>query len=373
MKLLDRYVLGILTASFAICLCGVLALYVLIDGLDRFDSFSDYSQNAGVPLVSVFASYYAVRLPLFFVQVGPAIMLMASMFAMTRMVRFNELVPILASGASAYFAMRVHAVFALGVALAMMAISEFVLPPLAHEIERGKVFDEGDAGQVDHRQLYDGYGRVFYCGQVRQFERAILIVRVVERDPRTGRRATEYVADRATWEDVPGGMVLVLRDGEVRRFASSSADPLAQVPGYPMRFAGERETLRIATDLVPAALVRAQKIDVEFATSARELYRQVREDPKRHVQALSLHLRFALPLATLVLLALGLPLIVGTETGNLFMGAGLCVVIVSGFYLSLLVAINLGNKAVLQPGFAAWAPLALFGSLGWTMLRGVRT
>jgi lipopolysaccharide export system permease protein len=370
-KLIDRYIFGTLVVSFAICLLGMLALYVLIDALDRLEDFTEHARLAGGSTAALMLRYYLIRLPLFYVQVAPAIMLMASMFTMTRMVRFNELVPLCASGISAYRAMRIHVAMALLCALSMMAVQEAILPRLADEIAVGSVVAGGATTEIKHRQMVDREGRIYYFEQILPFQQVIWLPRVVQRHPVTGRRMMEISAARATWTQVDERQLrLRFHDGELRRFAS---ERLTLLPGYPHRFSGEQEYLDLSTDLSVAEMFKPRKIDIEFASSAQELLDKINEDPQRYTVRMSLHLRFALPLATLVLLALGLPLVIGTETGNAFLGVGLCILIAAAFYVVLTVSINLGNKALIKPLIATWGPLVLFGSIGAGFVAGVRT
>lgn len=370
MKIIDRYILGTLVVSFLICLVGVLTLFVLIDTLERFEDFSDYARKSEVSLVQVWARFYLVRMPLMYVQFAPVVMLLASMFSTTLMVRNNELVPLLACGVSVFRVLRMHALTGLLCALSMMAVQEFVLPNLANEIESGNRIDSSNTSAIDNRQVFDGQGRVFYLGQIQQFEKRLILFHMVERHPETGRRALEIDAAEAGWEETPGGLILTLRNGEVRRFDSQ----MSFLPGYPRRFAGD-ETVTLATDLTVARMIEPNQVESEFAQPARKLWQRVQDDTAglRFRDRLALHLRVTIPLGTLVLLGMGLPLFVGTENKNFWLGAVICIVVGAAYYITFLLAINFGNKAFLRPTFAAWAPIAIFGSLALAMLKGVRT
>lgn len=373
MRVLDRYIAWTLALSFVICLAGAVALYVLIDSFERVGDFIDYYRQVDQPgsrasFVRIVLEYYSARVPLIFVQVGPAVMLLASMFTMTRMVRYNELIPLFACGVSLYRVLVPHLAFGALCSVAMMAVQELVLPRLADRIEQAKVVEDNVRRLLDV-QVFDSERRVFFFGVIFPFERKMFRARILERHPVTGRRAAEITARVATWTPRGKTLVLSLSHGEVRRF---HPDRLSILPGYPLSF-GENG-YQVETDLTVSRLYRPERqTDVEFFTPAVELARRVREDPRRFELAMSLHLRLSLPLATIVLLALGLPLVVNQETRNFFLGVGICVLVAAAFYATLFVTINLGNKAILNPAFAAWAPLVLFGSLGAAMLDGART
>lgn len=371
MPLIDRYIAHTLAISFAICMFGITALYVMLDLFDRLGDFTELAQATHVEVLPLIARYYLARIPLLYAQVAPAIMLMASMFTMTLMVRNNELVPLFASGISVFRVARMHIVAGLLTAASIMAVQEFILPPLAAEISQATIVRSGGKAQLRGRQMFDGAGRVFYFEQILPNQNKMWLVRMVQRHPVTGRRALEVSAAAAEFSDdrPDGRMELILRDGEVRRF---HRDRLSLLDGYPIAFKGD-ERMIIVTDLQRADMYKARKVDIEFGNTAGELMRKVAADPKRFSARLSLHLRLSMPLATLVLMALGLPLVIGTETKNFFLGVGLCILIAAAFYVSLVMAINLGNKAILRPVFAAWAPVALFGALAAAMASAVKT
>jgi lipopolysaccharide export system permease protein len=77
----------------------------------------------------------------------------------------------------------------------------------------------------------------------------------------------------------------------------------------------------------------------------------------------AVHARIVQPLLDIALLMLGLPVILARESRNLFFSAGLCVLIVAGFFLVILICHSLGNSFLISPALAAWCPLLIFAPL----------
>ncbi len=381
LKVLDRYIIWSLIQSFVICLVGMLALYILIDGFEKLEDFIDYYRSmqavssqqglfegAGSSLVGMIFQYYLIRVPVIYIQVAPVIMLLASTFTMTRMVRHNEMVPLHASGVSLYRIMLPHLVLAIVCALSMIAVQELVIPRLSRRLNQAKVLKEGDTQVLKAVQTYDSSGRVFYFGWIFPFKTTFYQVRVLERYAVGGRRASEVDAHSGRWQRVGDKLVLVLSNGVITRFHPKT---LTFMPGYPKRFGKDGYVL--TTDFKVSALYTSKSTDMEMFTPARELMEKIRSNPLRYDLVMSLHMRLAMPLATLILLIIGAPLIVARETQSFFLGVGICILVAAAYYVSLFVMINLGNKAILAPHFAAWAPVIVFGSLGLAILDGART
>jgi lipopolysaccharide export system permease protein len=76
----------------------------------------------------------------------------------------------------------------------------------------------------------------------------------------------------------------------------------------------------------------------------------------------TIHNRIVQPLLDVTLLFLGLPWVVSRHSRNVFYAIGLCMVIVTGFFLVVTGFQYLGGMSLdmLPPSLAAWAPLMLF-------------
>jgi lipopolysaccharide export system permease protein len=73
------------------------------------------------------------------------------------------------------------------------------------------------------------------------------------------------------------------------------------------------------------------------------------------------HSRFVQPFLDASLFLMGISLVLTRHQRNVFVAAGLCLLVVNSFYLMSLVCQVLGSNLLLSPALAAWSPLFLFG------------
>ena len=95
--------------------------------------------------------------------------------------------------------------------------------------------------------------------------------------------------------------------------------------------------------------------------------------PEKQEMAVSLHTRILRPLASLNLLLLSLPLVLGGYGRNMFVNLGLSLGTSGLFYGFNFMCQYLGDNGHITPELAAWAPLIVFGSLAVARWGNVRT
>ena len=104
MKKLDRYVSSCFLSSYAVCLLFFVSMFVLIDLFAKTEEIvkqSDKVAKLGFSVGKLTVEYYGLLAPFIFLQVAPFVTVMAAIFAITRLRRTNEFVPIAAPGANA--------------------------------------------------------------------------------------------------------------------------------------------------------------------------------------------------------------------------------------------------------------------------------
>jgi len=71
----------------------------------------------------------------------------------------------------------------------------------------------------------------------------------------------------------------------------------------------------------------------------------------------TVHTRLVQPLIDMTLLFLGIPLLLSREQHNMFRAAGLCLLVITAFYLIVVTCQGLGASYLISPALAAWCPL----------------
>ncbi len=93
--------------------------------------------------------------------------------------------------------------------------------------------------------------------------------------------------------------------------------------------------------------------------------RQVRGALKRVRQLnVEYHKKYSIPFSCIVFVLLGAPLGIRSKRGGVGMGAGIGILFFLVYYLFLIGGEQLGDRGIVSPPLAMWAPNILFGGLG---------
>ncbi|MEM7387684.1 MAG: LptF/LptG family permease, partial [Verrucomicrobiota bacterium] len=93
--LFDRYILHGFTAPFFFCLVAFSSIWLIFDLNDNLPDFRKGNSGLGQIL-----KFYLVQLPFIFTKIAPASLLIAIVYSLSRLSRFNELVSMLSAGRS---------------------------------------------------------------------------------------------------------------------------------------------------------------------------------------------------------------------------------------------------------------------------------
>jgi lipopolysaccharide export system permease protein len=89
--------------------------------------------------------------------------------------------------------------------------------------------------------------------------------------------------------------------------------------------------------------------------------------------AVLFHTRLTRPILGLILVFLGLSVILRDQNRNVFISAGMCLVLCGVFFASFFTCKSLGESNILSPALAAWLPVLFFGPLSFAMFDAVHT
>ena len=359
---LDRYVLEHFVSSYATALLLVVGIFFLFDLASNIDDFLEPMED-GSPIPGlVIARYYLLNLPYRYLEVGPFVTLLAGMFTVNRLLKKNEVVAVLGAGISAQ---RLLApVFFGGVlaAVCMFGTREWVSEFVAEKRDTYyDVLKEKRPTRVyEDLWLYDLSGNILRLGEFLPPARgAPARARHFEANLKSATGVTQVTASEATWDG--SGWVLV--DGSRTTFDRRKEERSQE--------AVERlEGLGFDPEL---ALTLRRAVDAPLELSFSEVQEVMSRDPDDVVYQTLWHYLLTFPLANLVLLLVGVPVMLGHERGRgserMALGGLLCI-----FYFAVdFVFRNLGLEGALSPLLSAWIPILVFGSLGIVLLDGVRS
>ncbi|MBI4575062.1 MAG: LptF/LptG family permease [Planctomycetes bacterium] len=356
---LDRYVLGAFLSAYLICGFAFLLLFVVVDAFAHLDDFLE----AGESVAAAIGEHYLVNLPLIFHRIAPALTLAGAMFALSRLRRNNELLPMLAAGIGLYRVLAPVFLAAAALSALMVLDQERLIPWVAERSRRALRYRTSDA--VVPPVMVDRAGSVFWAARFRPASAEVESVEVTLAAPGG---ALTVVARRGAWDAATGRWLLyegraIERDGD--------GNPVVDEDGRARvrRFQGE-EAYPLEVQVRPID-IEAQQAELYFLPFG-QLVEQWRAQrlPRLRVQ---MHQRLAYPLSNLVLLLLGLPFVFGRAGGSAFIGLALAVAIGFAYFFMDFFCGSLGAAGLLAPVTAAWLPTAFFSSLGLAVFDGVRT
>jgi lipopolysaccharide export system permease protein len=366
---IDRQLIVNYLKAYLFCMVSLLGMYVVIDLFMNLDDFS-HPNDTFVEALEHIGLYYTFKLTLIFDKLCEAIALLAAMFTIAWLQRHNELLPLLSAGVSTrrvVMPVLLAAILTLGLSILNQ---ELVLPRIDSFLVEHRSDPEGEKESA----VKGGYDvNDVHLSARRAYKKELLIKEVTVVIPHkhgeglTHLQAKEgrYLPPAADVELSGGWMLHQTTPAELdnmKRF-----DELGLVLVEPGQY-----------------FLRTSYVDFDVMTRSKHWF--VYESTWRllelmgHIDSTQLasiavifHQRLTRPLLGVVLVILGLSMILRDQNRNIFISAGLCVVLGGIFYASCIACKYLGEYEHLSPALAAWLPVLSFGPLSFVMYDAVHT
>lgn len=164
MTLLDRYLFVQFTKNMFLVLLSLLAIYLLVDFLEKIDNFQEAGKSAGLTI-----QYLMLKTPQIYEQLMPICLLLGGIISLGILNHNRELLALKAGGLSVYRIITPLLASALFFTILTLALSQWLLPPTlsagnriwfeevnktkAHGIQRGKfIYYKGKEGIYSFQQ-----------------------------------------------------------------------------------------------------------------------------------------------------------------------------------------------------------------------------
>jgi LPS export ABC transporter permease LptG len=351
---LDRYLARSFIEPFLVATMAITGLFIVADAFSHVEEFLRQASSI-LEALSRIGQIYALRIPYFLASpyVVPTTTLIGAAFGVSQLTAQNEINAMRASGLSYWRILSPIYVMAALAALLAFGNRELIVPRVeqiaapnfqawtgaekrSHEDEQ--VVDELENEQTKFTLFYNA----------------------------ASRRVTKL------W------VLRTLPDNKTIIFTAESAVPIHDGWRlYDVKGEGPAVRERVwHTRLKPSDLETALlPLDVRPLSVLRhEIKHPANVDPQR-MAALRLFYaaRLTYPFTGLVLIALGVPFVIGHEKiqRSRMLGIGICVVICIIFYTVQHISWDLGQHGRLPPEIAAWLPIVLFGAVGLYLLEAV--
>ncbi len=355
---LDLYVGQLFVSSYATALLLIVGLFWILDMAAHLDDFLEAWPDGRTAPTGVIARYYMLNMPYLFLQVAPFVTLVAGMFVVNRLLRNNEIVAALGAGISAHRLLLPIFVGGGVAAAGMFGVREWMAGSVAEK--RDALLDllvhKRDERVYEELCLRDLHGSFLRLGEFRPQSKTARDFQAILRQSAAIEQQVSVTADAAVWKD----------------------DHWELEGGEQFFIAAKQETAAVKTFWEPGftpamALTYQRARENPLELSFREVGELIRRDP-HNVVFLTLwqwHLTF--PLANLVLLMVGVPVLLGYERGRgterTALGGLLCLFYFGGDFVFR----SLGLGGAVSPELASWMPILFFGSLGIVFYDSMRT
>lgn len=365
MSIIDRYVISSFLSSYVLLLAVAVGTFVLTDVVFNLDEFAESADSGAFTVLERIADYHGNRLPRYFQLMGGVLMALAASFTYARMLRTNELTPLVASGMPLWrLAVPVLACSA-GLAVIWWCNSEYVVPQFATKIAR-HYDDLSDARSVAVHCVRDDKNAILNASELHARDGWLKNVYILEPDAADGKPAHLIQADRADYDSAANTWKLE----RGRRLDMTSAFAAGGL-GVPLTWepiATYRFRLR------PDQILLRQSSQWSDLLSFRQMNRLLwmTNVPNRPEIAKQRDIRFSQPLLMGILIMLVVPYFLTREPTNVLVAGGKALLLGGGCFLVAFICHSWSPTSPLAQ-FAAALPVLIFGPLAVLRLASVKT
>ena len=339
------------------CLVGGVFIYLLADFADRLEPFIE----AGLSTRQIL-TYYAVKMPLIFAQLLPAVFLLGLVIQIGLLVRSKEMMALRAGGISQGWFIRFFVTYALLWSVGQLVFSQFIAT--YGELEANRIWREDvRKKQLDKRVLKNLWFRdgqyIVHASEARPTQSRVTDVTVYEFDRETQQLTHITTAKKALVDEQGWGL---LDAWEIDPADFSTMKMLTQF--LPVR-QDMRSFLNMdATDKADLPIWRLSHVISELQESGSNV--------ERLRTAWHSKLAYAFSIVTMALIALAIT----TITENMYLSLVISLLVVFTYYGLYVLGVSIGQKGLLAPAMAAWMANALYCGLaglrlGWVAIPGL--
>lgn len=370
----DRQMIYSYLKAYAFCLVSLIGLFIIVD---LFMNLEDFTSNRKdfVSVIEYVGVYYGYKSFQIFNQLCESVALLAGMFTVAWMQRNNELLPLLSAGVSTRRAVAPVLLCAFGMMGMVTLNQELALPNIDAFMVENRQNPDG-AKETDVRGAYDvnsifisGEKAIKKEGRIKKF--VAVIPQAIGRSSITILQAKEarYIPEREDDKRSGGWLLTSTIPPELPNWPSEQEDILKPL--------GNGEYFLKTKDVDLDTIVRVKKWYTYLPTAA--LWEQLsRPNNIQHTDlAVNFHQRLTRPAAGIILVLLGLSVILRDQNRNMFISAGLCLILCVVFFASIFTCQYLGTNdktaIFVSPALAAWLPVIIFGPISLVMYDAVHT
>lgn len=362
-NLLDRYILRNVLEPFLLCFFGFIAIWLVFDLSDNGSDFIE--ARASFKVIGLF---YLTQLPQTLLLSLPIGLLLALLFALSKMSRRNEIISMLAFGRS--LPRVVLPLFVLGLVTSVVCFglnyrlaphAEAVKKQMLEQITRGKKGNDRERAIEAHLFRDRVNGRTWYVSKLRPGSPRLENVHITQQDAE-GNIVKKWYAERADFD--AKAQTWTLQRGLIVEF--NEAGDVTKMDSFPRRhrvIEGWSETpWRVASSQLDATSLAVPELHAYLAQNA--------DFPSAQLAPYwtNLHDRWAFPLTCLIVVFIAAPLGVVYSRRGILGGVAAALFIFFAMIVARYFFLALGKGQRISPEVAAWAPNVFFLLVGIGLL-----
>lgn len=351
--LLDRYIIREMMGPLVFGVGAFTSLFVGGDLLNLAGTVVEL----GAPIEPAL-KVFILKLPQIIVWTLPMSVLLATLLSLSRLSANSEIVAMRAGGTS-FTRLAAPVLFvSVVVSLVSFVVNETIVPGsnaesrrvMVEEVRGGTlptvtrhVVIKGERGNNLDWILYANR----YDNRTSTFHQATLVYMSQNEPVQTA------FADRIVWKDD----VWVMENGVAYHFSPEGNVVVATYPAH---------TRRVDLGQTPREIARLRKDPEEMSLAELREHIGVLSSQGADVRSLEvqMHLKFSIPLASVVFALVGVPLGIQSHRSASSSGFGLSIIIIFLYYVLMSIGSALGQAGTLPPPLAAWIQNIILGAYG---------
>ncbi|MDD5063770.1 MAG: LptF/LptG family permease [Phycisphaerae bacterium] len=365
MKLLDKYVAKNFLIGYIIAFCVLMGLRIIIDLFVNLDEFTEHANLGFFAVVGNVLSFYALHSLLYFRDFAGMITVVAAAFSLGKMIRFNELVAVMASGVSLKRVIMPIVILSFLLTGLLVIDQELLIPPLSDKLVRGQDALPGRE-KYDVWFIDDDNGSLicteeFYV-KTSTMNRPTIILRSKKADSAVWEVTGRISADKAVynpqtekWDFING--LIIEKGSEIGAKPIASYASSITPKDIPVMRRSRHITLLSSHQL---SLLAAQRTKVK---DLAQLYSQK-------------HFRITDPIISLVMLMISLPILVCRDPKAMKSAIMISFATTSACFVTVFICKMLAVEAIFDrviPEFWAWLPVFIFAPVAILELDSMKT
>ena len=362
MRLIDKYIIRSIIASFIGTIAVFFFLYIIIDLFTNFEQIIDYK----VTLLTL-KDYYLSLLPVIFIHTSPIACLLSTLFCLAKLNSGNEIIALRTAGLNIWQITKSTILFACLVSALIFWLNENVVPDAmetTHRIKTEKIEPysaENTQEKITNLAFYGLDNRLFFISEFDPKTNTAEGMTILKHDSSQNLR-NKVFALTATWKD--------------------------------NKWRCEKCQIYYYNLLGKEYVDYYEEKDLDFTETPHDFIRQYRKvsfmnirQLKSYIQRLrfsgahavirnlqvELQQKYAYPLSNVVIVLIGLPLALMTRRRKAltFTSIGISIAIGFLYYVFTAVSIALGKAGVFHPVVAGWLANVILFCTALYLLRKI--